>query len=243
MEPRLGGGQRDPQRRGGVRQRVAQVVVEDDERPVLGIEAGEGAFHQVPVGEMAGGVAGRGNVDREDVHLDRASAAPAGLVEAGVHEQAVQPRVEPVGVAQAGQVAPGTDQGVLDSIARELRVPQDEAGGRVQPGRRRRGERGKGVVIASPCPLDELPSVHRLGPSAWAGREMRRVCRVWRRRKRFRFRSSPDEERPAANLTGAPVGRGAPGLTARIGGPAGRAASRPQEPRSIRRARSGEPVV
>ena len=60
--------------------------------------------------------------------------APAGLVEAGVHEEAVEPGVEPVRVTKPGQVTPGSHQGVLDRIARELAVPQDEARGRVEPG-------------------------------------------------------------------------------------------------------------
>lgn len=53
-----------------------------------------------------------------------------------------------------------------NSVARtaRARVPEDEARGRVQTWGRRRGELGEGVVIASPCPLDEPPSVH--GPSS-----------------------------------------------------------------------------
>ena len=45
----------------------------------------------------------------------------------------MQPGVEPVRVAKARQVAPGPDERLLDRVARELRVPKDEASGRVQP--------------------------------------------------------------------------------------------------------------
>ena len=109
--------------------------MQDDERALLRVEAGKGLLDQVAVRQAAGVVAGHGRfVDREDVDLDRPPASPAGLVEAGVHEEAVEPGVEPVRVTKPGQVPPGAHQGVLDRVARELRVPEDEARGRVQPG-------------------------------------------------------------------------------------------------------------
>ena len=46
----------------------------------------------------------------------------------------MQPGVEPVRITKSGQIPPGAYQGVLDRVARELRVPKDEARGRVQPG-------------------------------------------------------------------------------------------------------------
>src|SRR4029079_14979236 len=109
-------------------------------------------------------------------NLDLGWATPtsAGLVEAGVDEKSVEPGIEPVRITKSGQVAPGSHQGVLDRVARELRVHQDEARGRVQSGSCCRGEHGEGIVIASPCPLDELPSVH--SPSSLAPAE----CRVTR---------------------------------------------------------------
>ena len=44
----------------------------------------------------------------------------------------MEPGVEPVRVTKPGQVPPGAHQGVLDRVARELAVPEDEARGRVQ---------------------------------------------------------------------------------------------------------------
>ena len=46
----------------------------------------------------------------------------------------MEPGIEPVRITKSGQVPPGSHEGVLDRVARELRVPQDEARGRVQPG-------------------------------------------------------------------------------------------------------------
>ena len=94
-------------------------------------------------------------VDLFELDLDHPSATTPGEVEAGVDGEPMEPGVEPVRVAQAREVAPGADERLLDRIARELRVPEDEAGGRVQPRDGQVDERGEGVMIASPRPLDE----------------------------------------------------------------------------------------
>ena len=70
----------------------------------------------------------------------------------------MEPGIEPVRITKPGQVPPGSHQRVLDRVARELRVPKDEARGRVQPRSRRRGEHGEGVVIASPRPARRAPA-------------------------------------------------------------------------------------
>ena len=99
-----------------------------------------------------------------ELDLDRPPAPAARLVEAGVDGQAMEPGVEPIGVTQPRQVAPGSDEGLLDRVAGELRVPEDEAGGPVQPRDGPAGELGEGVMIALPRSLDESSLVHgRLG--------------------------------------------------------------------------------
>src|SRR4051794_15639883 len=113
---------------------------------MLRVEPVEGPLDLVPVSNAPHVVdAGLGLVDGIDLDLDGASPAPARLVEAAVDEETMEPGVEPVRVAKPGQVSPGTYQRVLDRVARELRVPKDEARGRVQPRSRRRGEHGEGV--------------------------------------------------------------------------------------------------
>ena len=106
----------------------------DDKCPVLRIEAGEGPLDQVAVREAAGVVAGGRFVDGLELDLDGPSPRAAQLVEAGIHEKAMEPGVEPLGITKSRQVTPGSHQGVLDRIARELAVPEDQARGRVQPG-------------------------------------------------------------------------------------------------------------
>ncbi len=74
----------------------------------------------------------------------------AGRVDAGTDGQPVQPGVEPVRVAQPGDVPPCPDHRLLDGIARELRVPGDESGRRVQPRNAPSGQHGEGVMVAPP---------------------------------------------------------------------------------------------
>ena len=72
----------------------------------------------------------------------------------------MQPGLEAIGIAEAWQTAPSSKEPFLDRVSRELVVPEDQAGRRVQPRDERTGKRGKGVMIASPRPLDELSLVH-----------------------------------------------------------------------------------
>ncbi len=118
---------------------------------------------------------------RRDLDLDRAPSSASGQIETGVDGQSAQPGIEPLGVAETRQVAPGADEGFLDRVARELRVPEDEAGGRVQPREGRVDQSGEGVMIASPRAVDKLSLVHgRLDcATTWAVV----FDRVWRRRQ------------------------------------------------------------
>src|SRR4029079_6228992 len=108
------------------------------------------------------------SADIDDLDLDRPSSPTSSEIEAGMDGEAGEPGVEPVGVAEAPQVSPGPEQALLNSIARELVVPEDQAGRRVQPRDGRMDELGKGVMIAPPRPLHESSLVH--GPLASATR-------------------------------------------------------------------------
>ena len=101
-----------------------------------------------------------GRVDRGQLDLDRPTPTPTRHVDARMDDELAQPGVELVRVAQRRQVAPGADEAVLDRVAGQLRVAKDQAGGCVEPGDGRAGERGEGVMIALPCPFDEVPLVH-----------------------------------------------------------------------------------
>ena len=81
-------------------------------------------------------------------------------VETGVDDEAVQPGFEPVEIAQSRQLSPGSDERLLDRVARELRVPEDQPSGSVQPREGGVDELGEGVMITPPRAFDELSLVH-----------------------------------------------------------------------------------
>lgn len=76
----------------------------------------------------------------------------------------MEPSIETIRLPQAAEVAPGSNERLLDGIFRGIAIAQDQPGCRIQPGDRSGGQSGKGVVIAAPRPLHEI-SLHRaLGP-------------------------------------------------------------------------------
>jgi len=115
------------------RQREPEEEAKDDHGPLLGFEPGEGAVKDVPVSDLGGRVRDRRMVERGQLHLDRPPASSPGQVEAGVDREAMEPWPDPVRVTQPGQVSPRSHERILDGVARELRVPEDEPGSRVQP--------------------------------------------------------------------------------------------------------------
>ena len=134
--------------------------MQGDDRAVTRIEAPQSGVHELAVGERTGVVGLRGRVDRAQLDLDRAPAPAPQEVETSVDDEAVQPGVEPVGIAESRQLPPGADERLLDRVARELRVPEDEPGGSVQPREGWVDEPREGVRIAPPRAIDELSLVH-----------------------------------------------------------------------------------
>ena len=162
MEARLGGPQRDAQGGRHLGQRHPQEVVQDDDRAPLRIEVLERLVEQLAVGDR------RTRCRRRPGRRSGSSSTSIGRrrrrrmmsMQAWTTSSA-QPGVEPCrGRASAGQVPPGADESILDRVARELRVPEDQPGRRVQPRDGRAGERGEGVMIAPLCSFDEVSLVH-----------------------------------------------------------------------------------
>src|SRR4029078_4799778 len=77
-----------------------------------------------------------------------------------VADKPLHPVSECVRIAETGQIAPGADHRLLDGVARELAVAEDQAGGRVQPREAHVEESSGGVMLALPRSLDESSLVH-----------------------------------------------------------------------------------
>ena len=134
--------------------------MQDDDRPASLVKPAQDAIDERSLGDRIREVGDGGLDELEDLDLDRPPSPTAHLVEAGIDGQSVDPGVEPLGVAEAPQVAPGPEQGLLDGVARELAVSKDQASGRVQPSDRSTDELSEGVMIALPRAFHERSLVH-----------------------------------------------------------------------------------
>ena len=82
-------------------------------------------------------------------------------VVAGAHQEPVEPGVEAVGVAQAAEVDPRLQQGVLDRVGSPVLLAQDESRGCQQASGATRGQRREGVDIPA-LRLDHQLTLHAI---------------------------------------------------------------------------------
>ena len=141
--------------------------MQHDDRSAIRIERPQDVVDKIPPRDTDRIVGDRRVVDRGKLDLDRPPTSTASKVETGIDGESMEPAVERLRVAKAREIAPGSDQPILDRVACELGVPEYEAGRSVQPHDGRAGKLGEGVMIALPRSLDEPSLVHgRLGCGA-----------------------------------------------------------------------------
>ena len=99
MEPGLCRSQRDPQLGRDIRQRQAQVVVQDDNGAPLRLEPAERLVEKVTISDRRGRIRNGWTRERRELDLDDATLAAPRNIEAGMDGQAVQPGLEPLRVA------------------------------------------------------------------------------------------------------------------------------------------------
>src|SRR5206468_10224327 len=85
---------------------------------------------------------------------------PAGFRVTGIDEEAVEPGVEPVRIAEAGQLAPGDHQCLLHRILGPVDVAEDSLSNREEPVRAGACQDAKGLPVAQLGLLDEI-AIHR----------------------------------------------------------------------------------
>src|SRR6185436_7202565 len=95
------------------------------------------------------------------------------------------------------------DQALLNRVARKLRVPEDETGGRVHARSGAPGKRGESVAIAPPRLFHEHPLVHGRPLSGATEGRTRILCR---RRSGMRCARRADRQRVAVAPSGTPDG-------------------------------------
>ena len=94
------------------------------------------------------------------VNASEPPSAASKDVDTGARDEAAQPTLEPIRIAEGWQAPPRAEEPVLDRVSREIVVPKDQSGSSVQPRDEQAGKRREGVMIASLRSFDEFSLVH-----------------------------------------------------------------------------------
>ena len=164
MEARFRRAEWDAQGARGLGQRHPQEEVQDDDGSPCRVEPTEGVVDELALDDSQGGIRNRRTVDRLQLDLDGSRTPAAQAIDAGSNEESMEPSVEPIRVAQSGQVSPCPNERFLDRVAGKLPIPEDQARGCVQPRNPGADEHGEGVMIAPPGPFHESSLVHGASP-------------------------------------------------------------------------------
>src|SRR3954451_13519727 len=113
VEPRTDGPGGDGEHRADLTRIEAQVVMEHEDRPLLRRQSPEPPLDLVSIDERSETFRSCRSIDRQDLDGREPDALAARLRVAGVAERALEPGVEPVRIAEAGQLAPGDHQRLL----------------------------------------------------------------------------------------------------------------------------------
>ncbi len=133
--------------------------MQNDDGALIRVEVTDATFDLVSIGRSRLGVRHRERMDLGKLDLDAPPLGYPELIAAGVQEDPVKPGIEAIGIAQGGQVAPASDERLLDGVLRTVRVPQDEPSRGVEATDRGACQQREGVMIALPCSLHEV-SLH-----------------------------------------------------------------------------------
>ena len=139
---------------------------QDEHRTVLDGELEEGTVDLVAIDDPGDIVARIGMIDPLDRDVEAPTTGATRLVSAGVDEEPMEPGIELRAIAKAAQVAPGSDESVLDRILRRIPVAEDPSCDRVQAVVCGGRESIECLVVAPLRAFDELgrhrrPSIRR----------------------------------------------------------------------------------
>ena len=154
MESGAGRADRDAEHVGDLGQREAVVVLEDEDRPLVGRQTTEPALELVAVGDPAElvrsacGDAVRVCVVGEEPDDRSAPSLAASLGDACADDDAVVSGLEPVGVAQPRQLVPDGHERLLQGVLGETVVAQDPVRDGEQPPGRQPSQGLEGLLIA-----------------------------------------------------------------------------------------------
>jgi succinyl-CoA synthetase beta subunit len=144
--------------------------MEDDEGSHLRFEPEEATFELVAIEHGRRRVGPRWGIEFGQGDVDAVAAGASGLIDAGIDDQPMQPRVEAFGIPQRRQITPSPDECVLHRVLGGLGIPEHEPGGAIQTGDRGACQLGEGVMIALPRSVHEI-SLHH-APRRWHDRSV-----------------------------------------------------------------------
>ena len=156
MKARSGCPRGDLEEFGDLHEGQPEVVVQDENRPLIDRKPAERPLQFVAVDDGVAAVRGRWPVGGQDPDGRRPAASPLRFVVAGVNENAMNPRLEPVNVPKFRDPAPGKDKGVLQRVLGEARVAQDPEGDRVENVADLVHQDGERLSVAPTGLLDEV---------------------------------------------------------------------------------------
>jgi len=107
MESRSGGPGRDAERLGNFDQGQPEVVVQDEDGPLVKRDVTERSLDLISSRELAARVRARGTADVQDSDDGRALPSPPRLGVAGVNEDPVDLGVKTLAIPEVGQLSPG----------------------------------------------------------------------------------------------------------------------------------------
>jgi len=179
VETGTGRADRDTEDLGDLGRFAALEVAQHEQRPLLRCETTEAPLELIPIGDAKVVIAGGGDVHGQDVKVGNEAALTRRLGQARADDEAMEPRVESVRIAEAPQVTPCDHQRFLQGILGPIGVAEDPLRERVEAVATNADQVGVGLPVTVPCRLDEIAihgSVPRLRPagapvrSLWDGR-------------------------------------------------------------------------
>ena len=161
MESRASRPLRNAEELGDFGRRQPEIVAKDEDRSLIRRQPPETTIQLVPISDGEQLVASDRAVGRKDLEDGGPALRFASFRVAGVDEQAMQPGVEPIRIAEPRQLAPGDHQRLLNGVLGSSDVSEDPLGDREHSVGRRPREDRECFAIPGLRLFDEVP-IHRL---------------------------------------------------------------------------------
>jgi hypothetical protein len=125
MKSRSNRARRNAEHVGDLRRGVSDEVVQHEDRALVRREPSEAALQLVAVGHAEQVVRSDRGVEGQNAEIGGATTFTRCLGDANVRQEAMDPGVEPVRIAEAREVTPGDHQRILQGILGPIDISED----------------------------------------------------------------------------------------------------------------------